>query len=647
MGSAVARRRSSVASWRSWSCWSRWRRHRRAGVDHRARAAAGRRARSGSPASRAPVTVARDVNGSPRSRAGTPPDLFFAQGYVHASERMWQMEVWRHISSGRLSELFGEGQLDTDRFIRTLGWRARRGARPGGRLARTARRPRRPTPTGVNAWLDTHRGSLGLAVRGDRRPNPSRGRRSTPWPGARSRPGTWAATSTRELFRYLADARLGDPARTDELSRPARAAPVITPSGAGRGGSGGDGRRRGARPTTTAAARRSPRPTRRGRPPRGATSRGGGAGLAIAGLDARRRAGSDHGIGSNDWVVGPGDVRDRRRAPRQRPAPGHLDAVDLVHQRPALRDRSRRRARTTWPASRSPACPASSSATTRGSRGAPRTSIPTSRTSSSRRPTRPTRPAISGPMAPPCPSVRTEKIAVKGGETVRLDVRETVHGPILNDVDERLAGAPMMALRWTGTCRGRAGPHLRRRARPRTAGDFDAFRAALSMYGARPRTSCTPTSTATSATSCPARPVRSDPPIAGSARCAGTTARASGSGPSRTTTCPASSTPSTGWIVTANNAAVDDDGPTSSGPSGTGHRAERIIDQVNEYGTGRPDLGGDGLRPDRYRAAPGARRRLPLLAQDLAGDEDGAPRRSRSGLGRRRARPTARAARPT
>ena len=56
------------------------------------------------------------------------------------------MEVWRHISAGRLSELFGASQLDTDRFIRTLGWRgaAQRdlaGCRAG--RARAARRLRR------------------------------------------------------------------------------------------------------------------------------------------------------------------------------------------------------------------------------------------------------------------------------------------------------------------------------------------------------------------------------------------------------------------------------------------------------------------------------------------------------------------------
>jgi len=71
----------------------------------------------------APVTVYRDTAGVAQIVADSPDDLFFAQGYVHASERMWQMEVFRHVGSGRLAELFGKSQVDTDRFIRTLGWR--------------------------------------------------------------------------------------------------------------------------------------------------------------------------------------------------------------------------------------------------------------------------------------------------------------------------------------------------------------------------------------------------------------------------------------------------------------------------------------------------------------------------------------------
>lgn len=69
-----------------------------------------------------PVDVYRDGMGIPHIYASTTHDLFFAQGYVHAQERFWQMDFWRHIGSGRLSEMFGASQLDTDKFLRTLGW---------------------------------------------------------------------------------------------------------------------------------------------------------------------------------------------------------------------------------------------------------------------------------------------------------------------------------------------------------------------------------------------------------------------------------------------------------------------------------------------------------------------------------------------
>ena len=69
-----------------------------------------------------PVDVYRDQMGIPHIYASTQHDLFFAQGYVHAQDRFWQMDVSRHIGSGRLSEMFGAGQLDTDSFLRTLGW---------------------------------------------------------------------------------------------------------------------------------------------------------------------------------------------------------------------------------------------------------------------------------------------------------------------------------------------------------------------------------------------------------------------------------------------------------------------------------------------------------------------------------------------
>ena len=71
----------------------------------------------------APVDIYRDGMGIPHIYASTTHDLFFAQGYVHAQDRFWQMDFWRHIGSARLSEMFGKGQVDTDSFLRTLGWR--------------------------------------------------------------------------------------------------------------------------------------------------------------------------------------------------------------------------------------------------------------------------------------------------------------------------------------------------------------------------------------------------------------------------------------------------------------------------------------------------------------------------------------------
>ena len=67
--------------------------------------------------------VYRDNMGIPHIYATTLHDLFMAQGYIHAQDRFWQMDFWRHIGSGRLSEMFGDSQLETDSFLRTLGWR--------------------------------------------------------------------------------------------------------------------------------------------------------------------------------------------------------------------------------------------------------------------------------------------------------------------------------------------------------------------------------------------------------------------------------------------------------------------------------------------------------------------------------------------
>ncbi len=71
----------------------------------------------------ASVTVTRDASGIPMIEASTAHDLFLAQGFVHAQDRFWEMDFRRHVTAGRLSELFGPAQFSTDAFIRTLGWR--------------------------------------------------------------------------------------------------------------------------------------------------------------------------------------------------------------------------------------------------------------------------------------------------------------------------------------------------------------------------------------------------------------------------------------------------------------------------------------------------------------------------------------------
>ncbi|MFJ9059776.1 penicillin acylase family protein [Streptomyces sp. NPDC102409] len=69
------------------------------------------------------VDVRRDSYGIPQIYADTDSDLFRAQGFVQAQDRFWEMDVRRHMTSGRLSEMFGSGQVETDSFLRTLGWR--------------------------------------------------------------------------------------------------------------------------------------------------------------------------------------------------------------------------------------------------------------------------------------------------------------------------------------------------------------------------------------------------------------------------------------------------------------------------------------------------------------------------------------------
>jgi penicillin amidase len=122
----------------------------------------------------AKVTVLRDARGVPQIYADTPTDLFRAQGFVHAQDRFFQMDLRRHITAGRLSELVGTAGVETDRVVRTLGWR-RVAEAELPTLKPETRQYLQAYADGVNAYLaragTTSRMSLEYSVLGQRVPD--------------------------------------------------------------------------------------------------------------------------------------------------------------------------------------------------------------------------------------------------------------------------------------------------------------------------------------------------------------------------------------------------------------------------------------------------------------------------------------------
>jgi penicillin amidase len=110
------------------------------------------------------VNVTRDGHGVPAIEAATLEDLFFAQGYVTAQDRLWQMDVMRRFGAGELSEILGEGTLKVDREQRILGLRA--AAKKS--LAMASPRDRSyfdAYARGVNAFIDAHGKRLPIEFR--------------------------------------------------------------------------------------------------------------------------------------------------------------------------------------------------------------------------------------------------------------------------------------------------------------------------------------------------------------------------------------------------------------------------------------------------------------------------------------------------
>ncbi len=110
------------------------------------------------PKIKAEVTVQRDKWGIPHIWAENSHDLFMAQGYIHAQDRFWQMDFWRHIGSGRLAEMFGSSQVETDRYLRTMNW-AGIAQQEIQQMDALMKSNLQAYADGVNAYLAKHQGS--------------------------------------------------------------------------------------------------------------------------------------------------------------------------------------------------------------------------------------------------------------------------------------------------------------------------------------------------------------------------------------------------------------------------------------------------------------------------------------------------------
>ena len=107
----------------------------------------------------AAVKVTRDIHGVPMIEAATLEDLFLAQGYVTAQDRLWQMDVMRRFGAGELSEILGEDTLKIDREQRILGLRAA-AKKSLGMASPRDRSYFDAYARGVNAFIEAHELSL-------------------------------------------------------------------------------------------------------------------------------------------------------------------------------------------------------------------------------------------------------------------------------------------------------------------------------------------------------------------------------------------------------------------------------------------------------------------------------------------------------
>ena len=270
------------------------------------------------PGLKAPVEVIRDEWGVPHIYAENDDDLFFAQGYVMAQDRLWQMEMWRRWHEGRLAEVFGPEALDYDRRTRLMMFRGPWDETEWTSYHPDAHRLFTAHANGVNAYIEENRDNLPVEFQ-------LTGVVPEPWT-AETAVLRWAALGVpsvrghalHEMQLALNVARYG--VRRGEPAR--RSRPVGRPRGAGRprrlnhhrGRHRRDaGRRRRSVRGGTPARPRDRRAVPRPRQPAGAAG--------VAGPARRRRDRGQQQLGDDRRPFA-----DRGPDTRQRPPPAHRDA---------------------------------------------------------------------------------------------------------------------------------------------------------------------------------------------------------------------------------------------------------------------------------------------------------------------------------
>ncbi|GAB4212267.1 MAG: penicillin acylase family protein [Roseiflexaceae bacterium] len=229
-----------------------------------------------------PVEVLRDASGIPHIRGASEEDALMGLGYVHAQDRLWQMEFQRRIGNGRLSEVLGTTTRQTDIFLRTLGPH-RAAARAWSTARPEERRAIEAYVRGINAFISTHHGRelpVEFTILGFE-PEPWRPEDVIVWIKMMSwnLGGNWSD----ELLRAKLIAKIGPDKAAELLPAAAADDPLILPPDSASAGPG-------------------PQPVAAPAPPVGERT---SAGLLAVDQAIREGLGlGGHLIGSNNWVIG-------------------------------------------------------------------------------------------------------------------------------------------------------------------------------------------------------------------------------------------------------------------------------------------------------------------------------------------------------